>query len=281
MNIRVLVADDQAIVRTGFRIILDGQPDMTVVGEAVDGADAVAAAARLRPDVVLMDVRMPRLDGIEATRQIVKGSAGEAGAAAAAGTTGLAGTTEAARTTEVAAAADVEGDPRRGGARDDGRDREPGGEGADGAAGRTGPAVLVVTTFELDEYVFGALHAGASGFLLKDISPEGLVDAIRTVHAGDSLIAPAVTRRLIEEFVRTHVPRSGPPRELAELTPRELDVLRLMAKGLTNAEIAAELFLGESTVKTHVGRILTKLDLRDRVQAVVLAYETGLGRPGG
>jgi DNA-binding NarL/FixJ family response regulator len=220
MKIRVLVADDQAVVRTGFRIILEGQPDMAVVGEAVDGADAVAAARRLDPDVVLMDVRMPRLDGIEATRQIVN------------------------------------------------------------EGGADGPCVLVVTTFELDEYVFGALHAGASGFLLKDISPEGLVEAVRTVHAGESLLAPAITRRLVEEFVRSHVPRTGPPPELADLTPRELDVLRHMARGLSNAEIAEQLVLGESTIKTHVGRILTKLRLRDRVQAVVLAYEAGLAKPG-
>jgi DNA-binding NarL/FixJ family response regulator len=219
-RISVLIADDQAVVRAGFRIILSGQPDLTVVGEAVDGEEAVAAAARLRPDVVLMDIRMPRMDGIQATRQIVA-------------------------------------------AHPDGRVR-----------------VLVITTFELDEYVFNAIHAGASGFLLKDISPEQLAEAVRIVHAGEGLLAPAVTRRLIEEFARTHVP-AGRARQLPDtLTPRELDVLRMVAKGLSNAEIAAELYLGESTVKTHVGRVLTKLGLRDRVQAVVYAYETGLVRPG-
>jgi DNA-binding NarL/FixJ family response regulator len=217
-TINVLIADDQAVVRAGFRIILSGQPDLTVVGEATDGVEAVDAAARLAPDVVLMDIRMPRLDGIEATRQIV--------------------------------AAHPDGSVR----------------------------VLVITTFELDEYVFNAVGAGASGFVLKDISPEALADAVRVVHSGDGLLSPGVTRRLIEEFARTHVPR-GRQTVPDTLTPRELDVLRMVAKGLSNPEIAAELYLGESTVKTHVGRVLTKLGLRDRVQAVVYAYETGLVRP--
>jgi DNA-binding NarL/FixJ family response regulator len=218
--LRLLLVDDDVLVRSGLRVILESEPDLTVVGDAGTGREALAEAARTDPDVVLMDVRMPRLDGIEATRQIVN------------------------------------------------------------EGGADGPCVLVVTTFELDEYVFGALHAGASGFLLKDISPEGLVEAVRTVHAGESLLAPAITRRLVEEFVRSHVPRTGPPPELADLTPRELDVLRHMARGLSNAEIAEQLVLGESTIKTHVGRILTKLRLRDRVQAVVLAYEAGLAKPG-
>jgi DNA-binding NarL/FixJ family response regulator len=215
-----LIADDHPAYRRGLQLMLADAADIDLVGEAETGERAVELAGSLVPDVILMDLRMPRLDGIEATRQIVN------------------------------------------------------------EGGADGPCVLVVTTFELDEYVFGALHAGASGFLLKDISPEGLVEAVRTVHAGESLLAPAITRRLVEEFVRSHVPRTGPPPELADLTPRELDVLRHMARGLSNAEIAEQLVLGESTIKTHVGRILTKLRLRDRVQAVVLAYEAGLAKPG-
>jgi DNA-binding NarL/FixJ family response regulator len=217
MTIRVLLADDQTLVRGGFRMILRAEPDIEVVGEAADGAEAVALARQLDPDVVLMDVRMPNVDGIEATRQIIDGS------------------------------------------------EHP-------------PRVLVLTTFDLDEYVYEALRAGASGFLLKDAPEEQLVSGIRIVAGGASLFAPAVTRRLIERFADA-APRQPPP-ALADLTPRELEVLRLVARGLSNAEIAAELVLSEHTAKTHVAHILDKLDLRDRVQAVVLAYESGIVRTG-
>jgi DNA-binding NarL/FixJ family response regulator len=215
MTIRVLLADDQTLVRSGFRMILRAEPDIEVVGEAADGAEAVALARQLDPDVVLMDVRMPTVDGIEATRQIIDG------------------------------------------------DEHP-------------PRVLVLTTFDLDEYVYDSLRAGASGFLLKDAPEEQLVSGIRIVAGGASLFAPAVTRRLIERFANA-APQQPPP-ALAELTPRELEVLRLVARGLSNAEIAAELVLSEHTAKTHVAHILDKLDLRDRVQAVVLAYESGIVR---
>jgi DNA-binding NarL/FixJ family response regulator len=213
MTIRVLLADDQQLVRGGFRMILRAEPDIEVVGEAADGAEAVALARELAPDVVLMDVRMPTMDGIEATRRII----------------------------------DANGD---------------------------GPRVLVLTTFDLDEYVYEALRAGASGFLLKDAPEEQLVSGIRIVADGGSLFAPAVTRRLIERFAGTAPPETPPA--LAELTTRELEVLRLLARGLSNAEIAAELVVSEHTAKTHVAHILNKLDLRDRVQAVVLAYESGI-----
>jgi DNA-binding NarL/FixJ family response regulator len=219
VTIRVLVVDDQALVRAGFVKLLEPEDDLHVVGEAGDGAEAVEAAARTRPDVVLMDIRMPRLDGIEATRRVR-------------------------------------------------------------AAGPAAPRVLVLTTYDLDEYVFEALKAGASGFLLKDAPADQLVGGIRLVAAGDALLAPAVTRRLIEEFARRPVPPLGGPPELAALTSREREILVLVARGMTNAEIATELVLGASTVKTHVGNVLSKLDLRDRVQAVVLAYETGLVVPG-
>jgi DNA-binding NarL/FixJ family response regulator len=217
MTIRVLLADDQQLVRGGFRMILRAEADIDVVGEAADGAEAVTLAGELLPDVVLMDVRMPNVDGIEATRRIVDGS-------------------------------------------DD------------------SPRVLVLTTFDLDEYVYEALRAGASGFLLKDAPEEQLVAGIRIVADGGSLFAPAVTRRLIERFAGTSQPQ--PPPALADLTSRELEVLRLLARGLSNAEIAAELVLSEHTAKTHVAHILGKLDLRDRVQAVVLAYESGIVRAG-
>ena len=220
MAIRVLLVDDQELVRAGFRLILDAEADMAVVGEASDGDDAVDAAARAHPDVVLMDVRMPKVDGIEATRRIL---------------------------------ADRRSTPTR---------------------------VLMLTTFDLDEYVYAALRAGASGFLLKDVPPQALVDAIRTVAAGDALLAPAVTRRLIEHALRGGPAPAPPPTELDELTPRELEVFRLLARGLSNAEIADELVVEIATIKSHVTRLLTKLGLRDRVQAVVLAYETGLLVPG-
>jgi DNA-binding NarL/FixJ family response regulator len=217
MTVRLLLVDDQELVRTGFRLILNAEPDLDVVGEAADGAAAVDAAAALRPDVVLMDVRMPGVDGIEATRRL-------------------------------------------------------------GRLGSDAPRVLMLTTFDLDEYVYDALRAGASGFLLKDAPAAQLVDAIRVVAAGDALLAPAVTRRMIAEFARRPLPADEPA--LAELTARELEVLKLIAAGLSNTEIAARLFLSDATVKTHVKRVLAKLRLRDRVQAVVLAYETGVVEPG-
>ena len=216
--IRVLVVDDQALLRTGFRMILGAEPDIEVVGDAGDGEAAVALAASERPDVILMDVRMPVLDGIAATKRIVE---------------------------------------QRGDAR-----------------------VLILTTYDLDEYVYDALRAGASGFLLKDAPPEQLVEAIRVIARGEALLAPRVTRRLIEEFARRAPPRA-PTGVLDELTEREREVLRLVARGMSNAEIAAALVVGETTVKTHVARILDKLGVRDRVQAVVMAYEHGLVTPGG
>jgi DNA-binding NarL/FixJ family response regulator len=217
MSIRVLLADDQELMRTGFRLILNAEPDLDVVGEASDGSGAVDEAARLQPDVVLMDVRMPGVDGIEATRRL-------------------------------------------------------------GRLTPQPPRVLMLTTFDLDEYVYDALRAGASGFLLKDAPATQLVDAIRVVAAGDALLSPGVTRRMIAEFARRPLPAHEPA--LAELTGRELEVLKLIARGSSNSEIASQLYVGEATVKTHVKRILAKLSLRDRVQAVVLAYETGLVQPG-
>jgi DNA-binding NarL/FixJ family response regulator len=218
--VRVLIADDQALVRAGFRMILDAEDDIDVVGEASDGLEAVEATRRLKPDVVLMDIRMPELDGIEATRRVL--------------------------------AADGEPPTR----------------------------VLMLTTFDLNEYVYDALRAGASGFLLKDVPPEQLADGIRVVAGGDALLAPSITRRLIHEFAQAGPPAGPPPPGLDQLTARELEVFKLVARGLSNAEIAAELIVGETTVKTHVARVLMKLGLRDRVQAVVLAYEAGIAVPG-
>lgn len=220
MSIRVLLVDDQALVRSGFRMLVEAQPDMEVVAEAADGHEAVSEAIRTRPDVVLMDVRMPKMDGIEATSLIT-----------------APGTALASR-------------------------------------------VLILTTYDLDEYVFRGLRAGASGFLLKDVAPEDLVKAVRVVAEGESLLSPSVTRRLIEEFVRTPDASAGPPPELVSLTEREREVLELIGRGLANAEIAQRLFLSMATVKTHVNRVFSKLGARDRAQAVVLAYESGLVRPG-
>jgi DNA-binding NarL/FixJ family response regulator len=218
MSVRVLVADDMELVRAGFIAILDKQEDIEVVGEAENGAVVIDQAAKLRPDVVLMDVRMPLMDGIEATRRLLAGS-----------------------------------DP---------------------------PRVLMLTTFDLNEYVYEALRAGASGFLLKDVPRDELATAIRTIARGDALLAPAITRRLVEDFVRRPAPGGGRPAAFEELTDRELEVLTLIARGHSNAEIADELFLSQATVKTHVTRVLQKLDVRDRVQAVIAAYEHGLISPG-
>jgi DNA-binding NarL/FixJ family response regulator len=211
--IRVLVVDDQALIRSGFSMILDAEDDIEVAGEAADGALGVKEAERLRPDVVLMDIRMPNLDGVEATRQIV--SSGHS-------------------------------------------------------------KVLILTTFDLDEYLFAAVRVGASGFLLKDVPPDDLVDAVRCIAGGDALIQPKMTRRLLDEFARRPERNSAPPAALADLTTRELEVFKEVAKGRSNAEIATALYISETTVKTHVAHILMKLDLRDRIQAVVLAYESGL-----
>lgn len=216
----VLLVDDQALLRMGFRLVIESEPDLEVVGEASDGRVALDQVAALAPDVVVMDVRMPGMDGIEATRRVV--------------------------------------------------------------AEHPGTRVLVLTTFDVDEYAFAALRAGASGFLLKDVPPDDLVQAIRVVAAGDAIVAPSVTRRLLDRFAH-RLPAAGPrptPPPLERLTEREREVLRLIARGMSNAEIAAELVVSETTVKTHVGNVLTKLGLRDRVQAVVLAYETGLVTPG-
>jgi DNA-binding NarL/FixJ family response regulator len=221
VSIRVLIVDDQALVRAGFRMILESETAIEIVGEASDGLEALEAVREHAPDVVLMDIRMPNLDGLEATRRIV-------------------------------------GD------------------------GSSGPRVLMLTTFDLDEYVYEALRAGASGFLLKDTPPEQLVSAIEVIASGDALLSPTITKRVIEEFIRrppSTMTVSLPP-ALDELTARELEVLGLMARGLSNAEIAKDLFVSETTVKTHVARILMKLQLRDRVQAVVYAYESGLVQPG-
>jgi DNA-binding NarL/FixJ family response regulator len=217
MTVKVLIVDDQNLVRAGLRMVLEAEPDIRVVGEAANGREAIESAPLLDPHVILMDIRMPELDGLEATRRLV-------------------------------------------------------------ADKRCQSRILVLTTFDLDEYVFESLRVGASGFMLKDAPPEHLIAAVRTVAAGDALLAPAVTERVITAFAQQ--PDLRPPRELDELTPRELEVFKLIARGLSNAEIAATLFLGETTIKTHVAHILSKLGLRDRVQAVVLAYEAGVVQPG-
>ena len=221
MSIRVLIVDDQALVRAGFRMILESEPGIEIVGEASDGLEAIEQAREHSPDVVLMDIRMPNLDGLEATRRLVGG-------------------------------------------------------------GNDGLRVLMLTTFDLDEYVYEALRAGASGFLLKDTPPEQLVAAIQVIASGDALLSPTITKRVIEEFIRRppSTIETVLPAALGDLTARELEVLGFMARGLSNAEIAKDLFVSETTVKTHVARILMKLDLRDRVQAVVYAYESGLVQPG-
>jgi DNA-binding NarL/FixJ family response regulator len=218
VTVRVLLCDDQALVRSGFRMVLEAREDMEVVGEAENGAGALELAARCRPDVILMDVRMPVMDGVEATRRLAR--------------TG------------------------------------------------TSARIVILTTFDSDEYVYEALRAGASGFLLKDVQPAQLIDAVRVVARGEALLAPTVTRRLLDRFAHTLPDRAGSaPAALSELSERELEVLRLLASGLSNAELAERLFVSETTVKTHVSSILRKLGLRDRVQAVVLAYQAGLVRP--
>jgi DNA-binding NarL/FixJ family response regulator len=223
MTIRVILVDDQPLLRTGFKMILEAEPDIAVVGEAGDGEQAIEQVRVLQPDVVLMDIRMPRMDGVQATRHIV--AAGQDAAHA--------------------------------------------------------PRVLVLTTFDLDEYVVEALRAGASGFLLKDVPADDLIEAIRVIASGDALLAPSVTRRLLDMYAaRLPSAESPTPDSLSTLTEREVEVLRLVARGMSNAEIAAELYVSETTVKTHVGHVLTKLGLRDRVQAAVYAYESGLVRPG-
>ncbi len=218
MSTRILIVDDQSLVRAGFRLILESQPDFEVVGEGQDGTEAITLARRHHPDVLLMDIRMPRLDGLEATRQIVENSS-------------------------------------------------------------NGCRIVMLTTFDLDEYVYEALRAGACGFLLKDVTPEQLIAAVRLVAAGDALLAPSITRRLIERYAVRDAP-SGLTRDLSELTPREADVLRLIARGLGNQEISEKLFVSEATVKTHVAHILDKLQVENRVQAVVAAYESRLVTPG-
>ncbi len=222
MTVRVLLVDDQNLLRHGLRMMIEDEPDLEVIGDASDGAAAIAAADSLAPDVILMDIRMPGLDGVAATRAICQRY-----------------------------------------------------------AGRRGPKVIVLTTFDLDEYVVGALRAGASGFLLKDAAPDDIVNGIRIVASGDALLAPSVTRRLIDRFcTRGEIAQMVPPEGFSLLTDRERDVMNLVVKGLSNAEIGSALFLSETTVKTHVGRILMKLGVRDRVQLVVLAYERGLVQPG-
>jgi DNA-binding NarL/FixJ family response regulator len=218
MSIRVILADDQQMVRAGFRMILESGQDIEVIGEAEDGAQSVAGAGKLQPDIVLMDIQMPGMNGLEATRQIVKQSGGKV-------------------------------------------------------------KVLILTTFERDDYIFEALRAGASGFILKNASPEDLLEAVRVVAEGNALLAPSVTRRIIGEFARAPS-QSNVKGELEKLTQREIDVLRLIARGKTNSEIAQELFVSEATIKTHVSNMFTKLDLRDRAQAVMFAYESGLVQPG-
>jgi DNA-binding NarL/FixJ family response regulator len=220
MSIRVLITDDQALVRTGFRMILESEDDIEVVGEAADGREAVDKAIAASPDVILMDIRMPDLDGIEATRRIIA------------------------------------------------------------AGGENAPKILMLTTFDLNEYVYEALQAGASGFLLKDVPAEQLAEGVRIVARGDALLAPSVTKRLLEEFAQARPANTTAPDGLDELTPRELEVFHLIARGLSNAEIATELVVSDTTVKTHVARVLMKLGLRDRIQAVVLAYESGVVSPG-
>lgn len=220
--VRVLIADDQALVRAGFRMILESQPDLEVVGEARDGEEAIAIYERLRPDVILMDIRMPRTAGLEAARRIF------------------------ARPLP-----------------------------ADGCR------IIMLTTFDVDEYVYAALQVGASGFLLKDVSPEQLISAVRLIAVGDALLAPSITRRLVERFARPSVSPQCSSEGLDELTPREVEVLQLMAQGMSNCEIADRLVVSEATTKTHVARILSKLDVRDRVQAVVIAYQSGFVEPDG
>jgi DNA-binding NarL/FixJ family response regulator len=248
--IRIVLVDDQELLRTGFRMILDAQQDMTVVGEAADGLAALELLDKCVADVVLMDVRMPKLDGVEATRRLLSGGGEGRGKTGGVGGGGPSGAARAA--------------------------------GSAGSAGDGVPRVLILTTFDLDEYAFAAIKAGASGFLLKDVPPEELLFAIRSVHSGDAVVAPSMTRRLIDRFAPLFpAGQDQAPPGLDGLTSREREVLVHVAQGLSNSEIAQRLYVSEATVKTHVGRVLAKLGLRDRVQAVVLAYESGLVRARG
>ena len=267
--IRVLVVDDQELVRLGFCVILDAADGITVVGEAANGEAAVAQVAAHAPDVVLMDIRMPGMDGLEATRQITRGPAAPHSAGSGPTTPPSAGS---GPTTQPSAGSGP-ATPRSAGS-------GPATPPSAGSGPATPPKVVMLTTFDLDDYVYEALRAGASGFLLKDSPRHDLIAAVRAAAAGDALLAPSVTRRLIEAFARRPRETSPSPSQLASLTARERDVLLLLARGHSNAEIASVLFVSEATVKTHVGNVLAKLGLRDRVQAVILAYETGIVVPG-
>ncbi|MFJ8509406.1 response regulator [Streptomyces avermitilis] len=269
--IRVVVADDHLVVRTGFSALLDSQPDFTVVRTVSTGAEAVRVCREVSPDVVLMDIRMPEMDGIEATRQLVGSPFPSASPASAASLPSGSSPASAASLPSGSSPASAASLPS-GSSLSCGSSSSP-------ASG--GPRVLILTTFDLDEYVYDALRAGASGFLLKEATAERLFEAVRVVAAGDALLAPGITRRLIGEFARLPARAdTAPPSGLKTLTARETEVLLLVAEGLSNPEIAARLGVGEETVKTHVSRILTKLALRDRTQAVIAAYETGLVVPG-
>ncbi len=277
--IRVLVVDDQELVRLGFCVILDAADGITVVGEAANGEAAVAQVAAHAPDVVLMDIRMPGMDGLEATRQITRGpaAAGSAGSGPATPHSASSGPTAphsaGSGPTTPRSASSGPATPHSAGS----GPATPRSASSDPA---TPPKVVMLTTFDLDDYVYEALRAGASGFLLKDSPRHDLIAAVRAAAAGDALLAPSVTRRLIEAFARRPRETSPSPSQLASLTARERDVLLLLARGHSNAEIASVLFVSEATVKTHVGNVLAKLGLRDRVQAVILAYETGIVVPG-